>query len=320
MTSIFAPTEAVSRLAKLKDWTVVMVGDKKTPKNWYHDNVIYLSPEKQRGLNYEIIKYLPWNLPARVMVGYLYAIEHGAEIITQIDDDNIPNEKWDIDMFDGNYSTIRKNGFVNIYQYFTDKFIWPRGYPLNKILEKNKPKATKEKIQVGVWQHLADKEPDVDAIYRLTNNSPIIFKKRKPLVLAPGTICPFNCQSTTFRKEVFLLLYLPAFISPRESDIVRGLIAQPILWSKKYTVGFTNAKVTQERNPHNYLKDFEAELLIYRHSETIITSAQKVMSSKKQLDDNIRKVYTLLIKNKLIPAAELNLLNAWLKDIKRLVY
>ena len=319
MTSIHAPTEAVARFAESNGWTVVMVGDKKTPKDWKHDNVIYLSIKDQENLNYEITKLLPWNLPARAMIGYLYAMEHGAEIITQADDDNIPNDKWSVDKFNGNYSTLSENGFVNIYQYFTDKFVWPRGYPLNRILEKNKPKEKLKNIKVGIWQHLADKETDVDAIYRLTNNTPIFFKKRNPIVLVPGAVCPFNCQSTTFKKEMFPLLYLPAFITPRESDIVRGLVAQPLLWSTGHALGFTDAKVTQDRNVHNYLKDFKEELLIYKHSEDIFTAAKNAILPTNNLRDNLVNTYKVLVDKKLIPKKELLLLAAWLKDVNRII-
>ena len=320
MTSINAPTIAVEKYAAMKDWTVVMVGDKKTPKNWQCDNVEYISPAHQEKLSYLIVQNLPWNQPARVNIGYLYAMEHGAEIITQSDDDNIPNEYWGVPPLNGDVSMIDAKDFVNIYTYFTKSFVWPRGFPLNKILEQKNILEHSETSQVRVWQHLADRDTDVDAIYRLTNNKFIYFNQRTPIALQKGTLCPFNCQSTTFYKDAYLLLYLPSFITPRASDIVRGLIAQPLLWSVGHTLGFTASTVTQERNPHNYLHDFRDELLIYLHSEDIVDIAKKMIRQEASLSENLFAVYQGLVEAKLVPENELDLLGAWIKDVNNLLW
>ncbi|MES2006536.1 MAG: STELLO glycosyltransferase family protein [Patescibacteria group bacterium] len=317
-TTINPPTPAIEKLALSSSWGKVAVGDKKTPEDWKHDQFSYLSPEAQEKTNYETAKLLPWNLPARAMIGFLYAMEHGATTISQVDDDNIPYGVWDIPSYTGEYAHIKEEGFVNIYKNFTDVFIWPRGYPLDKI--KDQKTATEEKQQstVGVWQHLADQDTDVDAIYRLTRGDTITFTQREPVVLAPGAVCPFNCQSTTFEKTLFPLLYLPAFVSPRESDIIRGLIAQPLMWHAGKTLGFTAPNVTQERNPHDYRKDFAAELRIYLHAEEIYNIARTHSSPEASLEQNLKNVYAALVEAHIVPPAELPLLDAWLADVKRL--
>ncbi|VDM75264.1 unnamed protein product [Strongylus vulgaris] len=38
------------RLASLKDWNLVVVADRKTPKNWYYEDVHFLSRELQEKL------------------------------------------------------------------------------------------------------------------------------------------------------------------------------------------------------------------------------------------------------------------------------
>lgn len=315
MTSINSPTAAVEKYAVMKDWKVIMIGDKKTPDNWKYDNILYISPEKQEKLPYTIIKYLPWNIPARINIGYLYAIEHSAELITQSDDDNIPNEYWGIPHLNDDVSTIDANDFINVYKYFTNFFVWPRGFPLDKILEQKIIPEQFEPSQVRVWQHLANKDTDVDAIYRLTNNEFIYFSQRSPIALKEGTVCPFNCQSTTFYKEAFLLLYLPSFISPRASDIVRGLIAQPLLWSIGRTLGFTAPTVTQERNPHKLLDDFRDEMLIYLESENIFNIAKNMIRIDASLSQNFFAVYKGLVDAKLLPKEELELVGAWINDV-----
>jgi len=317
-TTINPPTPAMEKLGPSPEWEKVVIGDKKTPADWHHDQFTYLGPQAQEERKYETARLLPWNLPARAMIGFLYAMEHGATTISQIDDDNIPYGAWSIPAYTGEYPHIEEKGFVNIYKNFTNAFIWPRGYPLDKIVEQKAASEIKKPGSVGIWQHLADQDTDVDAIYRLTRGDIVTFTQREPVVLAPGTVCPFNCQSTTFERSTFPLLYLPAFVSPRESDIMRGLIAQPLMWHIGKTLGFTSPTVLQERNPHDYRKDFAAELRIYLHAEEIYKIAVSHSSPEKSVAENLKNVYAALVKAKIVPAEELPLLDAWLNDVARL--
>jgi len=88
VTTIHYPTESLKKLATLPDWHLVVVADKKTPSDWSLNNCEFLSVERQLALNYKIIPLLPWNHYSRKNIGYLYAIEHGAKVIYDTDDDN----------------------------------------------------------------------------------------------------------------------------------------------------------------------------------------------------------------------------------------
>ena len=46
-----------------------------------NQRLFYLSPSDQESLGYESFKYLPWNHFGRKNLGFLFAIENGAEII-----------------------------------------------------------------------------------------------------------------------------------------------------------------------------------------------------------------------------------------------
>jgi len=323
ITSINKPTKAVIEFSKLNDWQLVVVGDKKTPKDWHYKNVIYLSPEDQEKLGFNILKLLPWNHYCRKMIGYLYAIKNGADIIIDTDDDNIPYINWDFPKLEGIFDNYAKNkNFINIYNDFTLAKIWPRGFPLEKIIDSrkysSKIKKSKELSRIGIWQGLADEDPDVDAIYRLVDNTPCYFDKRNPIVLNEGTVCPFNSQNTLFIKEVFLLLYLPSFVTFRTTDILRGLIAQPILWSKKYKLGFTEATVIQKRNPHDYLKDFKSEIPLFINSQKILDISMESVDKSKKIEVNLVNIYKKLYKENLVEKKELDLLKAWILDINNL--
>jgi len=314
ITSIFPPTEAIEKFTKLKDWRVIVVGDKKTAGDWSYPGVTYLSPEGQNEIASEFSGLLPWNSYTRKNIGYLHAISQGARVIYESDDDNIPLNNWvNEPEFCIDAELLSDASFVNIYSYFTDKKVWPRGIPLRCVLDAENPKAAYgKKLKVGVWQFLADEDPDVDAIYRLTINAPIYFNWREPLVLDRDTSCPFNSQNTYFRQEVFPLLYLPSTVTFRFTDILRGLVAQPILWAAGYHLGFAGATVLQKRNPHDYLKDFESEIPCYLSADIVVQIAKAAVSPEKSIPENLTLVYQALADKDIVKQSELEILSCWL--------
>jgi hypothetical protein len=321
ITSIFKPTKAVLAFSRLIDHELIVVGDMKTPENWKCKNVQYLSIESQKRTSYKIKKHIPLNHYCRKMFGYLLALSNGAEVIIDTDDDNIPKTNWKFPEFEGKYPMISTDmGFVNIYDFYTKQKIWPRGYPLElvnsgqKLTKKN---IVNKEVKVGVWQGLADEDPDVDAVYRLVSNEPCLFSDYGPSVLGKRTITPFNSQNTAFRKELFPLLYLPSFVTFRFTDILRGLVAQPIMWLYGYHLGFINATVTQKRNPHDYMKDFKSEIPMYLHGRDIVDLVSTSISAKKGIEDNLFTAYEQLRKNDIICDKELATLEAWLIDLKK---
>ena len=50
--------------------------------------VTYLTPAMQEALAYEAVGSVPWRHFGRKNIGFLYAMEHGAEVIYDTDDDN----------------------------------------------------------------------------------------------------------------------------------------------------------------------------------------------------------------------------------------
>ncbi len=323
ITSIFAPTEAVAKFASLSSYQLVVVGDKKSPTGWSEPNATYLSVADQEAAGFRMSEKLPFNHYGRKMIGYLHAIQKGAPLIIDTDDDNIPYDGWGFPSMSGDYATSPPNkGFVNIYKSFTSHHIWPRGYPLDLILNTahnlKEEELTQETAKIGIWQGLADNDPDVDAIYRLVDNTKVFFGKRPPIVLAEGTLCPFNSQNTAVRSELFPLLYLPAYVTFRFTDILRGLVAQPIMWAHGYRLGFTGATVIQVRNPHDYVKDFESEIPCYLHPNRVIATVSRAISPANTVGENLRRAYAELARENIVTAQEVELLDLWLADLAAL--
>lgn len=79
-TTINKPTEAIIKFDSLKDWTLIVVGDKKTPKNYKLKNGIYLSPEEQEKYDKNLSDLIGWNTHARRNFGHLLAKDFNADI------------------------------------------------------------------------------------------------------------------------------------------------------------------------------------------------------------------------------------------------
>ncbi|MDA9791001.1 hypothetical protein N9B83_00080 [Schleiferiaceae bacterium] len=324
ITSIFEPTKAVEEFSKRPGWKLVVVGDRKTPNNWKVPGVVFLSLQDQvkEFPNLE----LPENIYARKMFGYLYAIRNGATIIAESDDDNVPYEQWgkEDDLFEkkARYSiTSSSYTWINIYSYFSEmKPLWPRGFPLDLVLSENSEIDNDSDFEsnIGVIQQLADGDPDVDAIYRLTRNEAVIFERgKKGIVLKGSGICPINSQNTFFRQDLFALMYLPVYVNFRVTDILRGYVISVVCNYLGIDIAYDGATVFQERNEHDFLRDFESETPLYSDIKRLPELLEAAILEKHgaagaPIKDIIRTVYTGLLRYGWIKSKELVTLNQWL--------
>jgi hypothetical protein len=324
ITTINPKSEGVTRFESLDDWKIVLVGDKKSQTIKSSRNLIFLSIEDQQGLGYKFFELCPYNHYARKNLGYLYAIEQGAEIIYDTDDDNVPYlpyENWTMPKFVCSSQNLSNQKFVNVYKYFSNEFIWPRGYPLDEIhSEAFSHVIETESVNVGVWQGLADDDPDVDALYRMII-SPIVksvrFERKDPIFLNKKQYCPFNSQNTLWNKEVFPLLYLPATVSFRFTDILRGYLAQRCMWEKELHLGFCGPTVYQRRNEHNLMNDFKDEIECYINAKPIVNLIDSI-DLNQNLCDSLLKLYSELALSGYVKESEVTILKAWIEDFNNL--
>ena len=179
VTTINLPQPAIdviSGLCKAEGWRCVVVGDNKTPQNWFSENIDYLSVEDQKRMYPKLSEMLPFNHYCRKNLGYIYAANNGAEIILETDDDNIPKANFGTNL-ERRISGRLVGGadWVNVYKYFTEQLIWPRGNPLDSIHDKGAVIDPEFSADCPIQQFLADGDPDVDAIYRLLFQNELNF-------------------------------------------------------------------------------------------------------------------------------------------------
>jgi hypothetical protein len=317
ITTINSVTESIKAFGEHKDWQTILVGDKKSVAITDVERREFLSVEKQTSFDFEFMQLCPFNHYARKNIGYLYAISKGADVIYDTDDDNKPLENWVTPVFDAEKVVSVNSTIVNIYRIFTDKHVWPRGYPLAKVLADEKPVLKSVSAKIGVWQGLANGEPDVDAIYRLIVGNKVTFDSHAPVAVEKGVYCPFNSQNTFWNKKAFPLLYLPVTVSFRYTDILRGFVAQRILWEHDMLLGFTEATVYQDRNIHNLMKDFEQEISMYVGFDKLLDVFARFKTTGEMSTDLIA-VYSLLAEAEIVAENEIPVVQAWVRDLEKI--
>jgi len=278
-TTINSPTKALIKYSKMDEWTLIVVGDKKTPHKMY-DNVdcIYLSPEKQQELYPELSDALGWNCIQRRNIGFLEAYRLGADIIATVDDDNIPKPGWGKNLVVGqtiDIDTYEANEVFDALSVTEYSHLWHRGYPVELLSTKNEIKylgklSRKVLVQADLW----DGDPDVDAIARITFKPIVKFLNREHFSSTKPS--PFNSQNTFVYRDAIPYYFMFPFIG-RMDDIWASYYLQSIFPN---SVVFGESSVYHDRNTHNLIDDIELEMIGYRNTYDFVKNLKDYVENK----------------------------------------
>ncbi len=326
ITSIAGPTPALKALATASRRTAfdfILIGDEASPASFELEGCDFYSLERQRQLPFELARICPTGRYARKNIGYLLAMQRGASIIVETDDDTTAFEGfWDSRERTQLVATLAAGGWVNVYRYFSDTKIWPRGLPLEHVRSTVPAYESLpiEEIVCPIQQGLVSDDPDVDAIYRLLFDAPGRFDPGPSVALTAGTWCPFNSQNTCWWPEAFSLMYLPAYCSVRMTDIWRSFVAQRLAWVNGWGVLFHGPTISQDRNAHDLMCDFRAEVPGYLENRAMCEALESLdlPAGQNLIGSNMRLAYQLLVEHGWIDERELALLEAWLADVDAL--
>jgi hypothetical protein len=324
VTSVNAPNHAMRELAagaKDHGYVFYLIGDAHTPPGFSLEDCEYYSLDRQAATGFRIAQLLPEHNYARKNVGYLLAIQAGAQTIQETDDDNLPRAGfWEDRPRRFHVPVLSQSGWANIYSYFTDGPVWPRGLALEAIRQPLPAFDTLPRVEADcpIQQGLTDEYPDVDAVYRLALGQPVIFRRDRRIALDRGCWCPFNSQNTTWHEAAFPLLYLPSYCSFRMTDIWRGLIAQRIGWENGWRLLFREADVSHERNEHDLLRDFQDEIPGYLGNAKIAETLAglRLAQGLENLPGNLMRCYEALVFIGAADRREIPLVEAWLEDLR----
>jgi hypothetical protein len=329
ITTIQEPTASVHGLVARLAATggkLIVAGDTKGPFSFEGPPgepwpVTFLSIEDQQVGRFSLAENLPTKHYARKNIAYLQAISEGATCIYETDDDNAPNLSWQPRsewIAGGRRLTEAGERWVNVYRYFSEANIWPRGLPLDEI-RTTVPAAERfdNERRAPIQQGLVNGSPDVDAIWRLVMDREFDFDDAPSVYLEPGKWCPFNTQTTWWWPVAYPLLYIPSYCSFRMCDIWKSFVAQRCLWAMGLGIVFHSPEVIQDRNPHDLSRDFHDELPGYASNRRIaeILDGLELPDGEDQVGANLRACYLALIAEGIFPEKEMVLVDAWLKDL-----
>ncbi len=268
-TTINEPTLATKKFAKIalkKGYNFIVVGDKKTPHASYQkmEGVFYLHPDLQEKKYKNLSDSIGWNTIQRRNLGFVEAYNKGAEIISTVDDDNIPYDTWGENLY------INKEVECDFYNHSSGFFdplsvtqhnqVWHRGYPIEHVpnrlnYEYKGKKYFAPLIQADLW----DGDPDIDAMARLALKPIVKFSDSlKPF--SSNNFSPFNSQNTFLSREVLPYYFVLPHVG-RMDDIWGAYIVQHYFPN---SVIYNQATVYQDRNEQDLIKNLENEIFGYR--------------------------------------------------------
>ena len=323
----------------LNNWKIVVVSNnKEIDKEWKSlDKIIYLSLEKQNNLGYKILKYLNFDSPsARKNIGYLYAIQHGAKEIFEIDENITIPDINDLNInYQNSYICFGKrndSSMINPYSYFKKNNLnfWPRGFRLSDIgkYANNKfyflhPKSLL--LKPLIYQGIINGFPDFDSIFLktkiLNQLQKINFINNYPLVYLPGNYIPINSKNTKYLYDIFPFLFLPTTVNERISDIWRGYIMQYFAWRYNGCVIYYISKnYIEERNLLNQSQFYRDKNLFFN-----IDKFLDILNINSKIDFNnatdlLFKIINDLISNELLGKNEIKIYKAFFEDLFNVGY
>jgi hypothetical protein len=263
-TTINPPTEAIEAFQAMRDWDLVVIGDKKTPRDYHLSRGIYVTPEEQEKYDPALSEAVGWNCIQRRNFGMLWACDMKADVIAVVDDDNIPLPGW------GENLIVGTEVEVNYYETDLPAFdpvgatnhsqLWHRGYPLQLLPKRRYDKKSRRKIRVDVQADFWNGDPDIDALCRLEHAPECKFDPSY-FPMAANKMSPFNSQNTFLRGAVMKDYFLFPHVG-RMDDIWGGYYLQ----AKGAKVVYGKASVYQKRNVHDLIRDMRQEYLGYEYN------------------------------------------------------
>jgi hypothetical protein len=267
-TSINAPTIAIEKYDAMKDWTLIVVGDLKTPSDYALSNGVYLDPKSQEKMGSTLSELIGWNCIQRRNFGLLHAINLGADAIAIVDDDNIPLENWGQEIMLG--SSVKSTEFLTEEEAFDPigatnyPNLWHRGFPLELIKSRSYENKIVKDVVPDIQADFWNGDPDIDAICRLEHRPNCEFSESF-FPFSSNKISPFNSQNTIISRSVAMEYFLYPHVG-RMDDIWASYYVQ----SKGFKVIYNRPTVFQDRNEHNLITDMKKEYIGYENNLQLI--------------------------------------------------
>lgn len=266
-----------------------------------------------------------WRSIQRRNIAILEAMKMQPDFITTIDTDNYPSGSNHLKTIRETMDSVGRHdvvhadtGWLNVGEFLAPPVIH-RGYPMSRRHTVSDRVWTREAATIGVHASLWAGDPDIDAIERIHADPQTQSRGvEADFVLGNETWCPFNSQATTYRRELFPLLCVWPFVG-RMDDIWPSYVAKQIMRRFNYQVAYGRPFVRQDRNPHDLIKDLEAEILGYRYTDAFIEGLRRIdLSECTNVLDALGKCLSIICRQSFIPPALSLFFDKWLRDLDTL--
>lgn len=160
---------------------------------------------------------------------------------------------------------------------------------------------------------LVENDPDVDALYRLTNeNSHVEWKIDEGVLIDNINVCVFNSQNTFWLDaQIFPCLLIPATVSFRYCDILRAIISNIVFRKMGKYIMYASPNVVQIRNDHDLISDLKSEMEMYIHNVDILDYL--VVEDTKNIKQLLLSIYNELFHHDVIKENDIKILETWLQ-------
>lgn len=309
---------------------ILVAGDKNSPGSMITEFLAtlpgknrYIAPHEQE--RWAVSDALGWKCIQRRNIALLEAIELGADIVTTVDDDNIPTDHYfhDVDdqfNADGKRIIASKNGWYNPGEDCMPSVVH-RGFPYSQRHIRPEYVITRDKSpRIGVVAGLWLGDPDIDATERMVNAPDvrsISVRAASGIVPDIGTWAPFNTQNTSIQGDIAELLFCWPGVG-RFDDIWGSYLARAVMDELGYYTVYGNPVVVQERNPHDLTKDLEAEIFGYRWTDEVVSLLRsKVLDSSDTVADMQHELLRHVLDSDRVPFGEYSpdFADAWHADV-----
>ena len=338
MVTFNPPKSPIKHLLNiLNSWKIVIIGNiKKNDEKWkvlnHSTKLIYLSQRDQISLGYKTIRFLDLNSYSSKNIGYLYAIQHGAKEIYEIDEDIFVSKIKGIDIgyvINFCYGVRNDSLMINPYSYFGEKNVWPRGFRISDIGKDYnndfyRIRSNQLFLKPLVFQGLINGIPDVDSIFiqtriKKTNRHDFHFSDIYPLLYFPGQYIPLNSKNTKYLYDIFPFIVLPLTVNERLSDILRGFIIQRIAWGFNGSIIY-HASATY-KNKSNYFEEsstiLEEKDLFFKLDKILDLIHNKTKINNNNPIELLFMIINNLKKEGILKKKDLNIYKAFLYDLSQ---